>query len=73
MEKPNILLLDEPTNGLDEIAVEMVRNVLREEKDRGALIMIASHNREDIVSLSDEVYRMRSGVLSKEEVHRYEI
>jgi ABC-2 type transport system ATP-binding protein len=73
MEKPDVILLDEPTNGLDEIAVEMVRKVLREEKERGALIMIASHNREDIVSLSDEVYRMKSGVLSREEVHQYEI
>lgn len=33
MEKPDVILLDEPTNGLDEIAVEMVRKVLREEKE----------------------------------------
>lgn len=67
MEKPDVLLLDEPTNGLDEVSVENVRKILSEEKDRGALVVIASHNKEDIVSLSDEVYRMQDGKLGKEE------
>lgn len=66
MEKPDVLLLDEPTNGLDEISVENVRKILTEEKARGALIAIASHNREDIVVLSDEIYHMQEGKLSKD-------
>ncbi len=61
MEHPSILILDEPTNALDEDGVEKIRNIIREEKERGCLIMIASHNKEDIEQLADEVYYMENG------------
>lgn len=61
MEKPEVILLDEPTNGLDDEGVELIRNLIQEEKERGALIMIASHNKEDIQLLCDCVYRIFSG------------
>lgn len=53
MEKPDIILLDEPTNALDEESVESIRKLLLREKDRGATILIASHNTEDIESICD--------------------
>lgn len=65
MERPDILFLDEPTNALDESGVEDVRKLILEEKKRGALILIASHNKDDIGLLSDEIYSMSDGVLSK--------
>ena len=43
MEHPDILMLDEPTNALDSEAIERVRQVIEEEKERGALILLASH------------------------------
>lgn len=61
MEKPDILLLDEPTNALDDKGVELIRNVILEEKKRGALIIIASHSKEDIHLLADEVFNMDNG------------
>ncbi len=63
MEKPDILVLDEPTNGLDEEGVRLVRDILKEESERGALIAIASHNKEDISYLCDEVFSMSKGCL----------
>lgn len=65
MESPEILLLDEPTNGLDEKGVELVRKILKQEAERGALIMIASHNKEDIQYLCDKIFYMRSGCLEE--------
>lgn len=61
MEKPDLIILDEPTNSLDEESVSMVRNILLEEKKRGATILIASHNKEDISMLADEVYKIDNG------------
>lgn len=63
MESPDILFLDEPTNALDESGIEMIRNIILEEKKRGALILIASHNKEDIEVLADSVYFMENGTI----------
>lgn len=65
MEKPDILLLDEPTNALDEEAVGTIRKIILEEKQRGALILIASHNKDDIRLLADEVYYVKQGKVQK--------
>lgn len=67
MEEPKVLLLDEPTNALDENGVELIRNIIKEEQKKGALILIASHNKEDINVLADEVYRVKAGTLTKVE------
>ena len=66
MEKPDVIMLDEPTNSLDEAGVEEIRKVILEEKKRGALILVASHNREDIRILADELYRVEEGRVEKQ-------
>ena len=68
MEKPDVLMLDEPTNALDSEAVAQVRDIIAQEKERGALVLLASHNYEDICLLSDQVYRMENGRLREEGV-----
>lgn len=65
MENPDILILDEPMNGLDNEGVEEVRTLLISLKEKGKLIIIASHTREDIEFLCDEVYRMEKGKIEK--------
>lgn len=67
MEDPGILILDEPTNALDAEAVENFRKILISEKDKGKIILIASHNREDIETLCDKVFMMEKGVLKEME------
>lgn len=64
MERPDVLLLDEPTSALDSESVESIRNIIMEEKNRGALVIITSHNKEDIEILCDEIYVMDNGKLS---------
>lgn len=63
MEQPEIIMLDEPTNSLDEDGVRLIRKVIAEEKQRGAMILLASHNKEDINLLADEVYYLDKGHL----------
>ncbi|PXV95709.1 ABC-2 type transport system ATP-binding protein [Lachnotalea glycerini] len=65
MEDPEILILDEPMNSLDEQAVEEIRNILLQLKEKGKLIIITSHNKEDIEFLCDEVYQIRQGIIKK--------
>ena len=58
MEDPPILILDEPMNGLDKNGVAEIREFLLKMKNENRLIILASHNREDIEILCDEVYEM---------------
>lgn len=63
MEKPDVIMLDEPTNGLDEDGVKQIRKLIREEKERGALILLASHNKEDMSLLADHLFRIEAGMI----------
>lgn len=63
MERPDVIMLDEPTNSLDEFGVEEIRSLILEERERGAMILLASHNKEDIRALVDELYRIEGGCI----------
>ena len=65
-EDQKILMLDEPTNAMDDSGVQMVRDFLLERK-KDSIILIASHNREDIDLLADIKYRVSNGQFVKEE------
>lgn len=61
LEYPQLLLIDEPTNALDTDGVEMVQELLLEEKKRGALIVLACHDFSILQSLSDVLYSVKEG------------
>ena len=65
-EKPDYLFLDEPTNALDEDGVSFIYEILRKEADRGATIVMASHNKEDIHELCTKVIHMKEGAMVNE-------
>lgn len=70
MEKADLIILDEPTNSLDEKSKILLKEILMEEKKRGATILLASHHKEDLVHLCDNYFRVENGKLS--EVNDYE-
>ena len=43
------------------IGCEDIRQLILEEKTRGALILVASHNKDDIRLLADQIYRVENG------------
>lgn len=63
MENPDIIILDEPTNALDSDGVEMLKEILHEHRERGALLLISCHDLATLKELSDEMYLMESGAL----------
>lgn len=65
MENPDILILDEPMNALDNNGVEDMRKVMLKMKEQGKLIIIASHIRDDIDILCDEVFGIDAGIMKK--------
>lgn len=61
MENPDLIVLDEPINALDENGIMLVREILHTHKKRGALIIVACHDKEELEFLSDEIYTMENG------------
>ena len=66
MERPQLLILDEPTNALDVDGIQMVVDLLAGERDRGATILVASHNEPTLEALYDREFRMVEGRVTGE-------
>ena len=61
MENPDIIILDEPINALDDTGTEQIRDILIRHRERGALIIIACHNADELNFLSDEIIEIVQG------------
>ena len=64
MEYPKILMLDEPTNAIDEEGIRVLKEIVTSEKNKGTLVLLASHEKEIIDELADEVYTMAEGKIT---------
>jgi ABC-2 type transport system ATP-binding protein len=61
VSQPQILFLDEPTAGLDPTSSEVIRNIILEERKRGATIFLTTHDMMEADKLSDRVAFMEQG------------
>lgn len=61
MEQPKIIILDEPINALDSETAEKIKNIILREKKRGALIILACHDTEELHYLSDTIIEISEG------------
>ena len=64
MENPDVLILDEPTNGLDSESVKKIYNILKEERNKGKVIVISSHHKTDIEELCDDIFIFENGCVT---------
>lgn len=67
MENPDVIILDEPFNGVEEETAITLRNMLKELKKQGKLIILATHMKEDVMDLSDVIYEVQNGKFHKQE------
>lgn len=61
VSKPQVLFLDEPTSGLDPVSAESIRNIILEERERGATIFLTTHDMWEADKLCNNVAFMESG------------
>lgn len=61
MEKPDILIVDEPTNALDADGVERAAAQIREARERGSVVVLASHDTAVLRDLSDDIWYLAEG------------
>ena len=68
---PEILLLDEPTASLDPDTADWVRAHLeRFRKERGATVLLASHNMAEVERLCERVIIMKRGRIEDDDTPR---
>ena len=58
---PKIILLDEPFAGIDPIAIDEIKNVLRTLKDKGIAILITDHNFREALDICDNAIVVNRG------------
>ncbi len=60
---PPVLILDEPTAGLDPVSVEALKEKIRQEKQRGKLLVITSHILSDLDELTTDIAYIFEGTI----------
>lgn len=60
---PDLLILDEPSTGLDPNGAKEMRDIIREENERGTTIFFSSHVMEQVEAVCDRVAIINRGQL----------
>ena len=58
---PKIILLDEPFAGIDPIAIDEIKKVLKNLKDKGIAILITDHNVREALDICDNAIVINNG------------
>lgn len=64
--KPSFILLDEPLAGIDPIAVNEIRMLVSQLKNRGLGVLITDHNVRETLDIIDRAYILHSGTVLME-------
>lgn len=63
---PKFILLDEPFAGIDPIAVNEIRNLVSQLKNRGLGVIITDHNVRETLGITDRSYILHNGIILKQ-------
>ena len=73
MNSPELIILDEPTTGLDPLMREAFVSLIKEEKARGATIVMSNHMFDELEETCDQVAFIKDGhildIVDMEEIH----
>jgi ABC-2 type transport system ATP-binding protein len=63
VNEPSVLFLDEPTDGLDPVSSQAIRRLIKQEAERGAAVLLTTHDMNEADELSDRVAFINEGKL----------
>ena len=61
LNEPDLLIVDEPFQGLDPVNAEMLKDVLVAQRERGAAVIMSTHDMGDAQRLCDRVLLINNG------------
>lgn len=61
INEPDLLILDEPTKGFDPVNRRLLMNIIEEQQQRGATIIMITHHMEEVERLCDRIILLKDG------------
>jgi ABC-2 type transport system ATP-binding protein len=61
INEPDLLIVDEPFSGLDPVNAAMLKDLLLAQRDRGAAVIMSTHDMEDAQTLCDRILLIDKG------------
>ena len=61
LNDPDLLIIDEPFQGLDPVNADMLKGVVRQQRDRGAAVIMSTHDMGDAQTLCDRILLIDKG------------
>jgi ABC-2 type transport system ATP-binding protein len=61
IHEPELVIIDEPFSGLDPINTQMVKDLLREQRDKGVTILMSTHQMHQVEELCDRIVLIDHG------------
>jgi len=61
LHQPELLIVDEPFSGLDPVNTQMVKDLLREQRDQGVTVVLCSHQMHLVEELCDRIVLIDHG------------
>jgi ABC-2 type transport system ATP-binding protein len=61
IHEPELLIIDEPFSGLDPVNTQMVKDLLREQRDKGVTILMSTHQMQQVEELCDRIVLIDHG------------
>ena len=61
LHRPELLIVDEPFSGLDPVNTQMIKDLLREQRENGVTIILCSHQMHLVEELCDRIVLIDAG------------
>jgi len=61
LHRPDLIILDEPFSGMDPLNVQLMKEILREQKARGTAVIFSTHQMPDVEELCERVLLINDG------------
>jgi ABC-2 type transport system ATP-binding protein len=61
LNDPDLLIVDEPFQGLDPVNADMLKGVVRDQRERGAAVVMSTHDMGDAQTLCDRILLIDKG------------
>ncbi|MEE9133316.1 MAG: ATP-binding cassette domain-containing protein [Gemmatimonadota bacterium] len=59
LHEPDLLILDEPFSGLDPLNVDILKEIVLEQRDRGATVLFSTHNMDQAERICERVVMIK--------------